>query len=210
MAMMMNNTLLPRDLPDGRALLHQGRILADSVRMGRSRLCVEHGVASELQYKKVMTAQGRLMTTMNIGLQTWADTAKALTRIHSETERRGFRIDRYQMQVDRRMGLPPEDRARAAKETGPMLETEEDWLATTQTVPIQPQLGDMMIGSPMSVDNARRALEAGVTYVGNMSQFAWKYPSWPWLRRRPDGRNDQGARNHEREGPRRRRTAVLS
>jgi methylmalonyl-CoA mutase cobalamin-binding subunit len=37
----------------------------------------------------------------------------------------------------------------------------------------------MMIGSPMSVSNARNALQAGVTYIGNMSQFAWKYPGWP-------------------------------
>ncbi|MDH3772199.1 MAG: hypothetical protein OET79_14595, partial [Nitrospirota bacterium] len=37
----------------------------------------------------------------------------------------------------------------------------------------------MMIGSPMSVSNARNALEAGVNYIGNMSQFAWKYPGWP-------------------------------
>ena len=26
---------------------------------------------------------------------------------------------------------------------------------------------------------ARAALEAGVTYIGNMSQFGWKYPAWP-------------------------------
>jgi methylmalonyl-CoA mutase cobalamin-binding subunit len=77
------------------------------------------------------------------------------------------------------MGLPPVMWQQAAKETGPMLETPRDWWATAHTVPIQPQLGDMMIGSPMSVSNARNALEAGVTYIGNMSQFAWKYPGWP-------------------------------
>lgn len=173
-----NSHLLPSELPDGREIIEEGRALAAEIQMQPSLLCKEHGVRSELQYKKKMVAEGRLMTTLNIGLQTWAETERALELIYAESERRGFRIDRYQMQVDRRMGVPPESRLRAAKETGPMLETPHDWLATAQTVPIQPQLGDMMIGSPMSVENATRALEAGVTYIGNMSQFSWKYPGW--------------------------------
>ena len=37
----------------------------------------------------------------------------------------------------------------------------------------------MMIGSPASLDNALLALEAGVNYIGNMSQFNWRYPAWP-------------------------------
>ena len=35
-----------------------------------------------------------------------------------------------------------------------------------------------MIGSPMSVENATKALRAGVSYVGNMSQLHWKNPNW--------------------------------
>lgn len=174
-----NLTLLPRDLPDGRELLAQGTRLAADVTVGRSLLCEVHGVRSELAYKRKMAAEGRIMTTMNIGLQTWSDTARAMRAIHEETTRRGFRIDRYQMQMDRRMGLPPDQRARAAKETGPLLESAADWAGTTGTVPIQPGLGDMMIGSPMSVQNASNALAVGVTYIGNMGQFNWKYPGWP-------------------------------
>lgn len=77
------------------------------------------------------------------------------------------------------MGLPAEMRAAAIKETGPMLNSEQEWLEVAQSVQIQPHMGDMMIGSPSSLDNTRRALEAGVNYVGNLSQFAWKYPGWP-------------------------------
>ena len=170
--------LIPRNLPDGRALLDDGARVGAEITVGLSLLCEQHGVRSELEYKQKMRAEARLMTTMNIGLQTWSETARALELVHRETERRGFRIDRYQMQLDRRMGVPAESRRRAAKETGPMLESEADWTATTRTVPIQPGLGDMMIGSPMSVENARNALVAGVTYIGNMCQFAWKFPSW--------------------------------
>ena len=170
---------LPQDCPDGRALLEEGRRIGDDVKMGVSLLCEMHGVTSEVQYKKKMVEEGRLMTSLNIGMQTWAETARALEQIWEASDKRGFRIDRYQMQMDRRMGLPRELWSKAAKETGPMLETEADWWATAHTVPIQPQLGDMMIGSPMSVSNARNALQSGVTYIGNMSQFSWKYPGWP-------------------------------
>ncbi|MDA1072002.1 MAG: hypothetical protein O2825_11465 [Proteobacteria bacterium] len=170
---------LPQDCPDGRALLEEGRTIARDVKMGVSLLCEQHGVTSEVQYKRKMVEEGRLMTSLNIGMQTWAETARALEYIAEESAKRGFRVDRYQMQMDRRMGLPPEMWERAAKETGPMLLTKQDWWETAHCAPIQPQLGDMMIGSPMSVSNARNALEAGVTYIGNMSQFAWKYPGWP-------------------------------
>jgi methylmalonyl-CoA mutase cobalamin-binding subunit len=179
MTSMAGGSYLPHDLPDGRALLDEGRRLGDSVTMGVSLLCETHGVRSEVEYKRKMVAEGRIMTSMNIGMQTWSETARALEKIWQACDERGFRIDRYQMQVDRRMGLPPELWDKAAKETGPMLETPSDWRATAHTVPIQPHLGDMMIGSPMSVSNARNALEAGVNYIGNMSQFNWKYPGWP-------------------------------
>ena len=172
--------ILPADLPDGRDLVAEGRRLGNELTMGVSLFCREHGVRSELAYRRKMHAEGRLiMTSMNLGMQTWADTAEALRRIHEETNRRGFRIDRYNMNADRRMGLPPEFWDQAAKETGPMLETPEDWRATAETVPIQPGLGDMMIGTPMSVANACRAIQAGVNNVGNMSQFNWRYPGWP-------------------------------
>jgi methylmalonyl-CoA mutase cobalamin-binding subunit len=170
--------LLPIELPNGMDLVAEGRKLGDSVTVGRSLLCEEYGVQSEPEYKQKMVDEGRLMTAMDIGMQTWDETAKALHQIWDECERRGIRIDRYMLILDRRMGMPRDMWESTPKETGPMLETPEDWWATTHTVPIQPHLGDYMIGSPMSVENARSALEAGVSYIGNVSQFAWKYPGW--------------------------------
>ena len=170
---------LPTTMPGGADLVSQGKQIGADLTMGCSLLCTTYGVKSEVGYKRRMVAEGRIMASLNIGMRTWADTARALENIHRAAEQRGFRIDRYQMQLDRRMGLPRQFWTSAAKETGPMLETTGDWQATAQVVPIQPHLGDMMIGSPASVDNTCRALEAGVNYVGNMSQFNWKYPGWP-------------------------------
>ena len=166
------------DLPDGGALVDEGRQLGAQIEMGRSLLCRENRVSSEMDYRWKMRSEGRIMTGMNIGMQDWKNTACALQAIHQASDQRGFRIDRYNVNLDRRMGLPPTFWKTASKETGPMLENASDWSALTQTVPIQPGLGDMMIGSPMSVSNTCNGIKAGVNHIGNMSQFSWTYPTW--------------------------------
>ena len=178
MATRSKDRLLPRDLPSGRELLDEGRKIAATFSVGRSLLCRTYDATSEADYKRKMLAEGRVMTCMNFGPPTWPDARIGLQKVWDETEKRGFRIDRFTFQMDRRMGLPREAWDKAAKETGPMLVDAKDWHEVANTVPIQPGLGDMMIGSPMSVHNAMSALSAGVSYVGNMSQLSWNYPSW--------------------------------
>ena len=56
-------------------------------------------------------------------------------------------------------------------ETGPMLESLQDWQEVGNVVPIQPHMGDFMIGFPASLENTVNALTAGVTTIGNLSQF---------------------------------------
>ncbi len=166
-------------MPDGRMLVAQGRDLGNQINMGISTFCKFHGVKSELEYKLKMAREGRIMTALTIGLTDWPETKKGLQYIQQESAERGFYIDRAIIALDRRMGLPANLRAAAIKETGPMLNSDQEWLEVAQSIQIQPHMGDMMIGSPSSVDNTRRALEAGVNYIGNLSQFAWKYPGWP-------------------------------
>ena len=116
---------------------------------------------------------------MNIGLATWADTRDALELIYEDALRRGVRPpDRFELLAERRMGLPPELRENAPAETGPCLWTEQDWWELGNTVPIQPEAGDNMIGGPGSVPNAIAALRAGCTTVGVASQFVWRWPYW--------------------------------
>lgn len=170
--------LVPTGLPDGRTLADSGRDLAESISTQPSAFCRARGFAHELDYKLAMARQGRTMTALTIGLQDWPDTLAGLRHIATVTADRGFGVDRFILALDRRMGLPAEMRTTAIKETGPLLESDE-WLEVAQGVDIQPHMGDMMIGSPASVDNACRALASGVNYIGNMSQFAWRYPGWP-------------------------------
>lgn len=171
--------LVPSDLPDGSELAERGRGLGESVQVGVSAFCRAHGYGNELEYKLAMAREGRTMTALTIGLQDWPDTRAGLEYIYKESRERGFYVDRFILALDRRMGLPADMRAAAIKETGPLLATAQEWLEVGQSVEIQPHMGDMMIGSPASVDNTKRALEAGVNYIGNLSQFAWKYQGWP-------------------------------
>jgi methylmalonyl-CoA mutase cobalamin-binding subunit len=170
---------LGASLPDSNDLLQQARILASSVTLGRSAFLDRFDVESEYEYKKQAMQDGRIMYHAHIGMNDMDATAAALRRIHEELDSRQFRLDRAGFALDRRMGLPPPRRAAAAAETGPMLVTAADWSALAQTAPVQPHLGDFMIGQPASVANSIEALRIGCTTIGNLSQyFTFQAPGW--------------------------------
>src|SRR3954453_20533517 len=171
------SALLPADLPDGREAVEEGKALASSVERGRSLFCEEKGVGSEREWHERARSEGFLCTCMNIGLGTWADTREALGLIYEDALRRGVRPpDRFNLIAERRMGLPKDKRAEAAQETGPVMMTEQDWWELAHTVPIEPEAADNTIGGPGSVENARDALQAGITSIGVLSQYSWRWP----------------------------------
>ncbi|HET7902842.1 MAG TPA: hypothetical protein VFL59_16775 [Candidatus Nanopelagicales bacterium] len=155
-------------LEPGEQLLAEGR--AAAVPVGISRFCAARGAASELDYKRLSVADGRVMFHAHVGLNTWPATAAALQEITAELAERGHVLDRYGLALDRGMGLPPERRALVAKETGPRLD-DEDWAALATVADTQPHLGDFMIGTEASVENTQHALRNGITTVGNLGQF---------------------------------------
>ena len=169
--------LLPADMPDGREAVEEGRALAGEVERGRSQFCEENGVGSEREWRERARSEGFACTCMNIGLATWADTREALGLIYEDALSRGVRPpDRFNLIAERRMGLPKEQRADAPQETGPVLLTEQDWWDLAHTVPIQPEAADNTIGGPASVENAIDALRAGITTIGVLSQYSWRWP----------------------------------
>ena len=166
-------------LPDFNRLRQQASGLASQITVGRSAFLDEYGVRSELEYKQQAMRDNRVMYHAHIGMNDVDATTRALTRIHEELSLKGYRLDRAGFAIDRRMGLPPGMRAAAAAETGPMLVQDEDWRNLAQAAPIQPHLGDFMIGQPASVDNALQALRIGCTTIGNLSQyFTFEAPGW--------------------------------
>lgn len=166
-------------LPDLRRLRARARETSRQVELGRSAFLREQGVDSELDYKRQSMRDGRIMYHAHVGMNDIRATAAALELIHEQLAERGYRMDRAGFAVDRRMGLPAERRAAAAAETGPMLESRRDWEALARSVPIQPHLGDFMIGQPASVANTVEALRIGCTTIGNLSQFfTFEAPGW--------------------------------
>ncbi len=171
--------LLPADLPDGREAVAEGRELAQGLERARSLYCEEKGVGSEREWRERARQEGIPCTCMNIGLATWDDTREAMGLIYEDALSRGVRPpDRFNLIAERRMGLPKDKRAEAPQETGPALWDDQDWWELTHTVPIQPEAADNMIGGPGSLDNALDALRVGITHIGVLSQYSWRWPYW--------------------------------
>src|SRR4051795_7864061 len=142
----------------------------------RSAFCRENGVASEAEYKRRCRDAGRIAYHMHLGLDDWAATERALVEVDATMRAGGHAMDRYGLCLSRSMGVVEAERAGAAKETGPRL-APGDWAAAAEPAPIQPHLGDFMIGTPAGLDNTRRALAVGVTTIGNVGQyFAFETP----------------------------------
>lgn len=171
--------LLPDGLPEGREVVEEGRGLGATLERATSLYCQDKGVTSEREWRERARAKGIPCTCMNIGLATWDETRDGLERVYEDALRRGLRPpDRFNLLAERRMGLPKELRAGAPQETGPVLWDEQDWWELAHTVPIQPEAADNMIGGPGSLDNVINALQVGITYVGVLSQYSWRWPYW--------------------------------
>lgn len=160
-------------------LITEARALAPAITIGQSAFMRKHDVASELEYKQNCIRDGRIMYHAHIGMNDMAATSRALKDIDFQLGAQGFYLDRAGFAVDRRMGLPEGKREAAAAETGPMLLDNNDWDLLAQSAPIQPHLGDFMIGQPASLANTIQALRIGCTTVGNLSQFfTFEAPGW--------------------------------
>lgn len=171
--------LVPDDAPDGTEVVREGIEHGRHLERVPSLFCQDRGVRSEREFKERARAEGRFMTSINIGLNTWADTREALGCVIDDAKSRGVAPpDQFTLLAERRMGLPEDMRASAPQETGPCLWTEQDWWELTHSFAIQPGAEDNIIGGPGSVENATRALQVGVTTVGVFSQYFWRWPYW--------------------------------
>jgi methylmalonyl-CoA mutase cobalamin-binding subunit len=172
-------SILETELPSGASVVQEGRSIARNIEIGRTAFMDKMGVGSELEYKRQCIENAQIMYHAHIGLNTWEDTVEALGLLYKTAEESGFVVDRAGICLDRRMALPRNWRGRIPAETGPMLEGQEQWQQVGRAIPIQPHMGDFMIGFPASVENTVHALQAGVTTIGNLSQlFAHEAPMW--------------------------------
>jgi methylmalonyl-CoA mutase cobalamin-binding subunit len=174
------NLFIPeKNLPKTEEIINEAKKIAHTIRVGRTLFSKQNNVVSEREFKEKVCDTGLVTVYINIGMKTWNETARALEFIYKESQKRGFRLDRYNLILDRCMGLPVEMRNSAIEETGLVLRDSKEWMNVGQVVPIQPVMLDHMIGSPSSVVNTCKALEAGVNYIGNLAEFfTYKYPNY--------------------------------
>ncbi len=170
--------LVPTGLPRGRDLVAAGRRRGDLLDVPASRYCQDRGVRSEREYKARARDYGMQTTFINIGYETWEETADVLNELEARGRAKDYVVDRATLVVDRRMGLPPEMRAGAVRETGLMLNDEHEWQATGRDVATQCQYADHNLFSPAALVNTEAAMKAGISYVGNLSQISWGWPPW--------------------------------
>lgn len=168
-----------RILPPWEEVSAEAKERAEKIEIGQTLFLKEYGVTSEAEYKRQAKQQDKIMTHAHIGLDNWEETKTALLYLQNEMSRRDLAVDRYGLCLDRVMAYPPEMRASVPRETGPQLRSLDDWMEVGQVVPIQPHAGDFMIGFPASMINTENALQAGITTIGNLSQyFAHGVPAW--------------------------------
>jgi hypothetical protein len=99
--------IIPDDLPRGADLAEAGRIRGRSLEVPTSRYCRERGVRCERAYKAIARDRGIFTTFINIGYETWEETADVLNELGARGRAKGYVVDRATLIVDRRMGLPP-------------------------------------------------------------------------------------------------------
>ncbi len=170
---------IANDFPKGHIIAQESRSLAKQVSLGRTAFMEKMEVYSEQEYKKLSMGKQQIMYHAHIGLNTWKETADALKFLYDQGQKENLLIHRAGICLDRRMGLPKKMRLQMPAETGPELMDDADWMQLGRAAPIQPHMGDFMIGFPASMENTILALKAGVTTIGNLSQFfAHEIPIW--------------------------------
>ena len=173
---MIDTHLLPGDLPDGRALIEEGRRMGSDVELGRSAFCVSNGLANEAQHKMRRAASGELTWSMIMGLGSIEEQLEGLRYLHERGRESGVIMDRGLVIPNMRTGIPRSLRNRVPRGTSFVLDGPEDHVRIAQAVPIQPCFNDWHIGSPAAVENTVSALRAGCTYHGVLAQFVWNLP----------------------------------
>jgi methylmalonyl-CoA mutase cobalamin-binding subunit len=158
-----------RTLRPGGELIAEGRSAAPT-HLGTTKFLQQHNARSERAYKEAQVQKGVVMYHAHIGLSTWTATEEALREVHEGLAEHGHELHRFGLALDRAMGVRTADRANTMKETGPRL-NDDEWLRLGEAAPIQPHLGDFMIGFPAGFENTLHALRAGVSTIGNLGQY---------------------------------------
>lgn len=168
----------PRLVP-GADLLSAGRAMIRDWRLGSSPFLTGQQVSSEAEYKRRISATGRIMQHAHIGFRDVGRTIWAIAEVFGKCHKDGITVDRFGITLDWSMGYPQAIRAQASRGTGIVLGGPEDFARIAHAAPAASHFGDFMLGLPGAVENTCAAIAAGVTSLGNLGQyFTFRLPYW--------------------------------
>lgn len=162
------------------AFIDQAKQEASKITIPQSAWCKAHGFASEKSYKEVMARKGALMYHTHFCFPSREVMLSDMPALKTMLADGNVALDRFGVSLDASMAFPQDMRDDNAPHNGLYLSTQEAWDEAASFDFSQPHLGDNMIGSPASFSSCCGALSAGITTMGNISQFfGWDYPEYP-------------------------------
>ncbi len=166
-----------KELPDMKTILSDAKKIASNITRGETLFMKKYGVKSEVEYKRKMAEIGKIMKHSVIGWNSWSVTEEGIKKVYNTLTEAGSSIDRLGIACDWIMGVPEKYRDKFQPSGSLIFNSQQEWNAIGQVVPVNPHLGDHMIGSLNSIENVINGLTAGVTTIGNLAQyFTYEYP----------------------------------
>lgn len=161
------------------SFLQEARERGRALKVGQTAFIKNSDYSSEVAYKRVMAKKGQIMYHYHLCCLDHADFRRQMADFEQLLPEHGVHLDRFGISIDPAMALPREIRAENRKGGALFFQTQADWDMLGISPIMQPHLGDNMIGSPACYETAACALQAGVTTMGNVSQFfGYEYPEF--------------------------------
>ncbi len=167
------------------SFLDEAKKRAGSIAVRKTAFVQEKGVRSELSYKKIKAKSGELMYHYHLCCRNLAEFQNQAEELEILLKEEKLHLDRFGVSIDYAMALPETIREQNRRGDALYFAEQEDWNILGIYPEMQPHLGDNMIGSPASYSLVQKALSAGVTTIGNVSQFfGWDYPEYTDVKQR--------------------------
>ena len=157
----------------------QARKSAKELVLGKTEFIKQSGFSSERAYKQSTTKTGEMMYHYHLCCDNNQVFKEQIAKFEELLTEKKLHLDRFGVSIDYSMALPSEIRNENRRGSAIYFENQEDWNMLGMSSMMQPHLGDNMIGSPASNETVASALKAGITTIGNVSQFfGWDYPEF--------------------------------
>jgi methylmalonyl-CoA mutase cobalamin-binding subunit len=171
-------SLLPENLPDGKALVQQGVEIGKTIVAGKSRFLLENGLKSHVEYKKKCMAEGKIVWQIMMGLATVEEEVDAIKKIYAFSLRTGLEMNVLQTIPGPVNALPKEYRDKMPRTTSYELRDFEDYKAHMDAAPIEVFFTDYHLACPNALETTINALKAGSPVIGEFCQYVWDYPGF--------------------------------